>query len=116
MEWCEKHSPFRFDLSCLQHANFKPGLRPIYSSKVRRNKLSSSGTEGTVALEQEKEASQADFLFGLKRFGAAQTRKRKLIDLRHWAISLLVRWKSKWKASQQTKPGARRHSERGKVN
>lgn len=29
MEWCEKHSPFRFDLSCLQHANFKPGLRSI---------------------------------------------------------------------------------------
>lgn len=56
MEWCEKRSPFRFDLSCLQHANFKPGRTEIGESL-----LSSSGTEGTVALEREKEASQADF-------------------------------------------------------
>lgn len=41
--------------------NTQTSNRPIYSSKVRRKKLSSSGTEGTVALEQEKEASQADF-------------------------------------------------------
>ncbi|CAJ1957495.1 unnamed protein product [Sphenostylis stenocarpa] len=40
--------------------------------------------DGRVALEQEKEASQVDFkvVFGLKSFGAAQTRKRKLLDLR----------------------------------
>ncbi|CAJ1937617.1 unnamed protein product [Sphenostylis stenocarpa] len=57
-----------------------------HTTVLARSEVRNSGKpqDGRVALEQEKEASQADFkvVFGLKRFGAAQTRKRKLLDLR----------------------------------
>lgn len=105
-------SPYSLHQQAIPHKRKATDL----ADSTREKGIHSNCSHSYVDTKRKKQVKPTSKLFGLKRFGAAQTRKRKLLNLRHWAISLLVRWKSKWKASQQTNPGARRHSERGKLN